>query len=408
MSRGIGATIVLILLMATHLVAHAQEPPATSPAGPSSSAPAAVGKKILGLFGKSLHPIVKSVGPGGGFGPGIAYEPKQRGNEPWSYRFEGVVTPRLYWNAQSEVWSTWNRFHAEAYARAREMTRLDFYGIGSDTSRDSRTSFRFSDRTVGGLISALVVPAAVGVRIGGRIEGLWPDIGPGRAPDVPSIEEVFTETEAPGLTTQPPFAAYSGFVTITYPDNLNQLGRHGADARIDYNSYKDRGDGRYDFGRLTTEFQQRLPALRPSHLLTLHQLFSTTTTSGGHAAPFYLQQTLGGAGAVRALHEDILGSDSTKATLRGFEDLRFRGPHVLLLQVEYRLKVYGPIDATLFVDGGKATALRSDLNLSGLKHNYGLSLSVMTAEATAVRLDVGGGGGEGVHLFFSFGPIFSR
>ena len=80
---------------------------------------------------------------------------------------------------------------------------------------------------------------------------------------------------------------------------------------------------------------------------------------------------------------------------------------MLLLQAEYRLKVYGPLDATLFVDVGKAAAARRDLDITRLKRDYGLSLSVMTNDATALRLDVGGGGGEGVHLSFSFAR-FSR
>ena len=101
-------------------------------------------------------------------------------------------------------------------------------------------------------------------------------------------------------------------------------------------------------------------------------------------------------------------SDATKATLRGFQNLRFRGPHLLLLQAEYRLKLYGPVDATLFVDAATMATRRSDLARSGMKHDYGFSLSVMTSDATAIRTDVGFGAGEGAHVFFSVGPIFQQ
>ena len=330
------------------------------------------------------------------------------GNEPWSYRLEAVITPRKYWSTQGQVFGTWDRVHAEAFARARELTRLSFYGIGAGTSRDARTSYRYTDRSAGGLLSALVIPRAVGVRLGARVEGLWPDVGEGKDDDVPSIEQLFTETGAPGLAAQPSFGAYSGFAIVTYPDNLNMLASRGVDARVDYTAYRAHGSAPYDFGRLSAELQERVPGFRPSHRLTLHQLFSTSSTTAGNDVPFYLQPTLGGAGAVRGFNEEILGSDATKATLRGFEDLRFRGPHLLLLQAEYRFKVYGPVDATVFADAGKVAATRGELDLNGLKHNVGFSLSFMTIDATAFRLDVGTGGGEGTHLFFSVGPVFQR
>jgi outer membrane protein assembly factor BamA len=142
--------------------------------------------------------------------------------------------------------------------------------------------------------------------------------------------------------------------------------------------------------------------------LTLHQLYSNAHTGAGGRVPFYLQQTLGGVGEVRSFNDQILGSDATKATLRGFRDLRFRGPHLLLLQAEYRLKVAGPVDATLFVDTGTVSARRASLDLSNLARSYGFSLSVMTIDATALRVDVGFGGKEGAHIFFSVGPIFQQ
>ena len=70
--------------------------------------------------------------------------------------------------------------------------------------------------------------------------------------------------------------------------------------------------------------------------------------------------------------------------------------------------MWGPIDATAFVDAGKVTTRRSDLNFSNLKYSYGFSVSAMTGDATALRMDVGFGGGEGAHVFFTIGPIFAQ
>jgi hypothetical protein len=385
-------TLALIAALATPIGADAQ----------------GIGKKVMAVFSAPAHPIIKSVGPGGGFGPGIAFSPKQRANEPWLFRVEALVTPRRYWNTEATFEYTAARFHAEAYARARELTRLDFYGIGRDTLLDAQSSFRYSDRTVGGLASIPLSVSRTGIRIGGRIEGIFPDVGPGKNPDVPSIEQAFTDADAPGLLVQPNFAAYSGFVILQFPDDLNQLTRRGADVRASYTSFQENGGDAFDFDRLTLEAQQRFRGLRDSDKLTLHQLYSSASAASGSRVPFYLQQTLGGSGDVRSFNDEILGSDASKVTLRGFRDLRFRGPHLLLLQAEYRFKIAGPVDATVFLDAGTVSARRANLKLSELARSSGFSLSVMTIDATAVRVDVGFGGREGAHVFFSVGPIFRQ
>ncbi len=76
---------------------------------------------------------------------------------------------------------------------------------------------------------------------------------------------------------------------------------------------------------------------------------------------------------------------------------------------EYRVaKLIGPIDLTIFADAGTVATLRGDLKPSKFATNGGFSLSLMTIDATALRVDVGMGGGEGVHVFFSVGPIFQQ
>jgi hypothetical protein len=69
--------------------------------------------------------------------------------------------------------------------------------------------------------------------------------------------------------------------------------------------------------------------------------------------------------------------------------------------------VWGPFDATVFVDAGKVTSRAADLfNGRNLRRNYGFSGSVMRGGSSVARMDVGFGGGEGVRLFVSFGGGF--
>jgi hypothetical protein len=46
---------------------------------------------------------------------------------------------------------------------------------------------------------------------------------------------------------------------------------------------------------------------------------------------------------------------------------------------------------------------RNDLNLSDLKRSYGFSLGAVRGTNTVLRMDVGFGGGEGTHVFFTIG-----
>ena len=128
-----------------------------------------------------------------------------------------------------------------------------------------------------------------------------------------------------------------------------------------------------------------------------------TQTSAGNEVPFYYQRTLGGHSHLRSPYEELIGSDGSRGTLRGFSDYRFRDRNLVLLQAEYRIPLWGPVDATVFADAGKVTSRRADLDLNDLKRNYGLSLSVMRGPTTALRFEAGFGGGEGAHFHFTFG-----
>ena len=67
------------------------------------------------------------------------------------------------------------------------------------------------------------------------------------------------------------------------------------------------------------------------------------------------------------------------------------------------MPVWRLVDATVFVDAGKAVSRRADLNLSDLKSDYGFSVNVMRGSQNGRAGGRGLGGGEGMHIFFSFG-----
>jgi outer membrane protein assembly factor BamA len=116
-----------------------------------------------------------------------------------------------------------------------------------------------------------------------------------------------------------------------------------------------------------------------------------------------MQPSLGGTGQIRSVGEDFFGSDGSRGTLRGFDNFRFRDLNAMLLQADYRVPVWGPFDASVFFDAGKVTPRRADLSLTGLKYDYGFSISIMRGPNTVARTDVAFGSGEGTRIAVSFG-----
>ena len=165
---------------------------------------------------------------------------------------------------------------------------------------------------------------------------------------------------------------------------------------------RDHDIGPHNFHRWETEVQQRIPGFRPGQRLTLHGFLASTNT--GADVPFYMLYTLGGSGGLKSFRPDLLGSDGTRATLRGFRNYRFRDRNLVLMQAEYRIPVHKYVHTTVFVDAGQVAPRTSEL-FSDLRTSTGFSLSYVRkgkiARTDGRRLRRG----EGVHLFWSFGAF---
>jgi len=392
MKLGFAPICGILLLVATS--GYAQNTPAPAPATPFHS----LFSKLSGTFTKPLHPVVSGVASGGGLGVGVGYDFPSRGR--WETTTQAIVTVRRYWSAEVDTAYRGERAQVEGYARMREMPKLGFFGPGIDSAVADRTSFLLRDPVIGALGSVRVAPW---MAVGGRVEALWPDVGRGRSTRYPTIEARFGEGEAPGLTEQPRFGRYQGFVEFQAPASIGQALNQGGRYRLAFGTYTDQQYDRFTFSRVDLEAQHKFALFGPHRRLTLHAWVATTDAEPGNEVPFFLQPTLGGSGQLDSVGEDLMGSDGSRGTLRGFQNFRFRDRNLLLLQVDYRVPVWGPFDASVFVDAGKVTRRPADLGLSGLKHNYGFSLSVMKGSATVARADIGFGGGEGAKLLVSFG-----
>lgn len=378
-----------------------QEPAAKLPVTPNTKLYAKIEQaviKIHSVFGAPLHPVISGVGPGGGWGAGLGYDAPSRG--PWDASAKAVYTWNNYWLAEAIAGYESRRAQFEAFARGREMKQLDYFGSGPASNLFNRTSFALRDPVVGVHGKFRVTPW---VALGGRAEEIWPYASAGGRP--PSIDQRFFPNDAPGLFAPPRYGRYQGSVHVHLPAAAGDGFYQGTKSRFTYAIYDQQNAELFNFTRLDVEAQQVFAGFGAHHRLTLSGWAATSMTDAGQEVPFYLQPALGGKSAIRSVHDDRLGSDGTDATLRGYRNLRFIDRNLLLVQAEYRVPVWGPVDATLFADAGKVARTRSDLDFNDLRRDLGFSLSVMKGWTTWARVDVGFGSGEGTRVFFTLGDL---
>jgi outer membrane protein assembly factor BamA len=199
---------------------------------------------------------------------------------------------------------------------------------------------------------------------------------------------VFTPDTAPALGHDIDYARTFGFVEVDYREPLNA--RRGGWYRLDVSEYHDRDGDQWTFTRTDLDLRQYIGFFADRRVIALRGFLSTShATGGGRGLPFYLMPSLGG-----------------NESLRGFRDYRFRGPHALLMQAEYRWELWSGLDAALFYDAGKVGMRRSDLGLEGLESDYGFGFRFNTAQGVVVRIDAAFGSRAGNHLHIVFGGVF--
>jgi hypothetical protein len=273
---------------------------------------------------------------------------------------------------------------AEGYFRRYDYPSEEFFGLGPDSERPNRTSFSQKGNLAGGQVT--VKPARL-LTFGGGVEFLQPTVGTGRNSSIPTIEDIFDATTAPGIGIDHEYARALGHVTFDYRQPLNA--RKGGYYRFDVSRYDDRRHGSRSFTRTDVELRQYVSFLAERRVIAARIRLSTTDVEAPVRAPFFLLPTLGG-----------------NDTLRGFRAYRFRGPHAILTQIEYRWEIWSAFEAAFFYDAGKVTARRADLNFTSLEQDYGFGFRFNTDNGVVMRIDAAFGSSDGKHLHVVFGGIF--
>lgn len=344
--------------------------------------------KAVFLIGREgLYPKLGSLATGSGFAIGPGFRTRGLFNHAGMLDVWAAASRTRYWAVEARATFpdlARGRLFAEAYASHRDYPLEDFFGIGPDARRADQVNYALRTTTFGG--RAGVRPGRF-LRLGAGLDLIRPDLGPQTDHHAPSIETIFTETTAPGLDRQPEMLATSGFVEVDYRQPRNA--RRGGWYRMDVTRFVDREFDRYSFTRVDVDLRQYVSFFAERRVLAGRAFVSSSGAGKGQVVPFYLMPHLGG-----------------NDTLRGFREYRFRGPHALLLQGEYRFEIWSGFDGALFYDAGKVATRRGDLDLRGLERDYGFGFRFNTNEGVVMRVDAGFGSRDGKHLYITFGGVF--
>jgi hypothetical protein len=262
------------------------------------------------------------------------------------------------------------RLAIDAHANWVDAPGAAFYGVGGDTVKAGRTPFHFR-ATVVGVSGAVKATRRLGV--GASFDAVQAEGSQDRLFTVAAASPVYRRT-----------TLNVGFDSRTSPD----YSRRGGLYRAEWSNYQQTNEGVHSFRRLDAEVQQFVPLMRENWVLAFRALASTTETDAGQDVPFFLLPELGG-----------------NSMLRGFPAWRFRDRNRMLLSGEYRWSAGPLIDMAVFVDAGKVTARRADLNFKGLEVTHGVGLRLHTPSATITRLEVARSR-EGMSFILSFNPSF--
>ncbi len=278
-----------------------------------------------------------------------------------------------------------DRLELGVQATDRHDPEEDFYGLGSTSLERNRVSFLFDRREVQG---RAVVRLIDGLRVGGRLAWLGTEVGGGRDSRYPSIEQLFTDADAPGLDEQPDYSygdLFAVFDRRDEPGNPRAGGYYG----VLWRRYRDLDLGRYSFGAVEADVQHFFPIFDKKRVFALRGRVFTTNADDGQIVPFYFRPTLGG-----------------NDTLRSVRDFRFRDTNALAVNLEYRWEAFSGLDMALFADLGKVAPRFEDIELTDLDHAYGVGLRFNTYKAVFLRLDVSLAGGESPRYFLKFNKAF--
>jgi hypothetical protein len=388
-----------------------------------------------------LHIAVGSLAPQNGIGAGVALTTHYTPNESWRLFFDfdavatangssragGYMTAVLIRHPQivvlpggassskssGPVIEEMPAIHL--YGQSISLHKLPYFGLGQNT-RDTGRSFYEMRETIAGVNAVWPVFAPLNLALFGEVNGRFFGLDGNHRETSPSIEQLYNNVTAPGLTHQPGYAQFgegirlrpsfaNGYVRLNYSaafqqwvsgTSANSFRRFTADLTHQFPLYRNtRSLNPQEFNGPDSCLQDAAAKTCPPVTRNLEGsfgmrfLYTGSFIPAGNSIPFYLDPTLGGA--------DINGN----SFLASYPDYRFRGPNLMLVRGSFEHSVYKwPVGVKFMVDTGRV-ALTRDLASGQWAHSYAAGLTVHAGGLPVLELLFAWGGHEGTHTIAS-------
>jgi hypothetical protein len=398
-----------------------------------------------------FHVALGSLAPQNGFAFGLAFAERYTPNESWrlSWNADAVASPGGSWRggvymklvhtpetsgvivaapgtAAGGAPILPREFAViDLFAQSISLDTINFFGVGPDTTENGRTVYGESQSIVGGTIVYPLGRVAALNRLRaaliGGVTGRFVDVRSGSLEDVPTIEAIYDDQLAPGLSEQKAFVQFQEGLRFK-PAIAN--GRLRLNYLVSAQQFRTSSGTRNSFSRWTLDLQHEIPLYRtvassdvrefngPNDCATstgspacppvsrsrnrqgsvnLRALFLTSTTGDENQVPFYFQPTLGGS--------DLNG----QRLLAAYDDYRFRGPKLFAFQESIEHSIWGPVGAFVQFEQGKVSTASGDFDAGTLATSTTVGLTLRAGGFPMVNLSFAWGG-EGHHIIGTMNP----
>ena len=345
-------------------------------------------KAIFILDREGFHPKLGSLTVGSGFAYGLGFRDRDLFSNRGALEVWAAGSVKGYWATEARLRFPRladNHLYLEAWGSRRDYPQENFFGLGPDSNRDDRSDYAIRTNHFGGRVG--VRPFARHLLVGGGLEFLQPRLGAGQNDSYPDVPVLFPPSDVPGIDSRSDFLRSDFFVEVDYREPI--YAKKGGWYRFDWSHFDDRTTNQFTFNRFDGDVRQFFGFLAGRRVIATRLFVSTSDTSAPQVMPFFFMPTLGG-----------------NDTLRGFREYRFRGPHAILAQAEYRWEIWSGFDGAIFYDAGKVADRRSDLNFKDLESDYGIGFRFNTNNGVIFRVDTAFGSNDGKHLYIVVGGIF--
>ena len=401
--------------------------------------------------GQPIHVAVGSLAPQNGIAGGLAlaehkdFENRWRlnfnvdavasGNGSWrvgayakAYRLTGgvvhVITPVAPGGAATVAPHATGPLFRNAplfnlYSETTSLERVYFFGLGNVSSPAGRTAFGFTEN-ITGVSGILPLPSRAAIAVLAEFNGRFPSLRGSNSGTIASVQQIYAEGSAPGLSSQPGFFQAGEGLRI-HPSVIRD--RLRLNYFLQFQQFVAPGETRYTFRRWNADFGHEIPLYRnvrltaardqngpddcssgssPSssarpcpHISRTQNLegsigvrlfLSESFAKAGSSVPFYFAPTLGGS--------DINGA----AMLASYPDYRFRGNDVLMLRGSFEHSL-GKLPAGFLFrfDEGRVGVRRDEIAFDHLRHTLSAGFTVHAGGLPVVSLLFSWGGKEGEH-----------